>query len=458
MAILLRQSRMSSDFPFSNNAAKRHTKSNFTTYTGLPLLICQEKIMKHLLIPLISLSLLPSLTNASKCDAVFADGSNDVYVLSSTSTVSSDAKKWFCSDAFVETTRKSAGSGGITLPVEGVMLTFGTESETDASYKARKQFCASQAASFDTKDSIFLAKKVASATKVNAWLACHRLNVENAGSVSFTQETVSKGKMIVITAKWNHVNAAPPPVVYELNTIGATCNNVIAAGTELTVEGLTDICKREGDSQVSLVLTTSAGHKTIELAEINCGKMYGKIETVETVATPKWVSDGEKCTTIGTGNHHCKHNCEGEPTRTNYKIDVTVEDGFKLTNPRLNCIAGPCGGWNQVHYATNDGDKRVHGSFDVWSKPTSWRLCADKQKQIYESREVRSAPVSVTYGQNFTVTASKKASGQLMIVTNKLGQSTTYTLGSDPFGTPIRKISQAEDASKFHYTYQVACQ
>ncbi len=89
-----------------------------------------------------------------------------------------------------------------------------------------------------------------------------------------------------------------------------------------------------------------------------------------------------------TSNHHCSSNCSGEPTRTNYRIAVSTDDfnqpklgDRKLLNPKLVCISGPCGAWNQVlNVSVSEDSLKANASFDVWSHPTNWTLTAD----IYE--------------------------------------------------------------------------
>lgn len=96
------------------------------------------------------------------------------------------------------------------------------------------------------------------------------------------------------------------------------------------------------------------------------------------VAQADWVFAYEDSKTITTKDHHCSSNCKGEPTRTPYKIELKVEEGMRVRNPRLKCIVGPCGGWNSIGgvFVQDKGTTAV-GIFDVWSKPTTWILTVD---------------------------------------------------------------------------------
>ena len=101
------------------------------------------------------------------------------------------------------------------------------------------------------------------------------------------------------------------------------------------------------------------------------------------IAKADWVFAYEDSKTIQTGNHHCSSNCRGEPTRTQYKIELKAADGKRVRNPRLKCISGPCGGWNSIGglFVQDMGTKAV-GVFDVWSKPTTWVLTVDIYEEI----------------------------------------------------------------------------
>lgn len=94
-----------------------------------------------------------------------------------------------------------------------------------------------------------------------------------------------------------------------------------------------------------------------------------------------WVFVQIESITITTNNHHCDDDCEGEPTRTGYQIQLAASpapnNGQRLLkDPKLTCVSGPCGGWNQVTQSPFvDGSGVVaKASFDVWSKPTTWKL------------------------------------------------------------------------------------
>ena len=122
----------------------------------------------------------------------------------------------------------------------------------------------------------------------------------------------------------------------------------------------------------------------------------GNATTKISVPRHEWVLVGKLKKTENTLNHHCSQHCDGEPTRSNYKISATVDDfapsfdgDRELRNPAIHCVAGPCGGWLHVYGVTvSETGKSMEGSFDVWSKPTTWELTADVyERQIVDTDE-----------------------------------------------------------------------
>ena len=121
------------------------------------------------------------------------------------------------------------------------------------------------------------------------------------------------------------------------------------------------------------------------------------------VQTFDWVSIGTAKKTKGTGNHACLSNCRGEPTRTNYEINLTVDDyktpspgDRKLKTPDLSCKSGPCGGWNQILDVGLAADgKSAKASFDVWSNPTSWELTAELLEYRVASEKIVEKDIAI---------------------------------------------------------------
>jgi hypothetical protein len=92
-----------------------------------------------------------------------------------------------------------------------------------------------------------------------------------------------------------------------------------------------------------------------------------------------------------TPDRNCEKRCGGEPTRGPNSIDMKVPgiggDSPVAGNQRfippvaLECKAGPCGGWfGAVNTYITDNGTRAVGTWDTWSRPTTWYLSATVQE------------------------------------------------------------------------------
>ncbi|EPX4130577.1 hypothetical protein ACW0FT_003726 [Vibrio alginolyticus] len=82
---------------------------------------------------------------------------------------------------------------------------------------------------------------------------------------------------------------------------------------------------------------------------------------------------------INTKDHHCDSNCKGEPTRTAYRIDYSVNPlEYKIVGASLACDAGASCSYNG-NRKTGFTNNTAFGSFDVWSRPSKWTLTIQRQ-------------------------------------------------------------------------------
>lgn len=173
--------------------------------------------------------------------------------------------------------------------------------------------------------------------------------------------------------------------------------------------------------------------------------------TIETTAFSE-VSSGPRTTTATTGNHHCSSNCSGEPTRTNYRLDLRASPDSVLKNPKLTCIAGPCHGWNSVHFArVEENGKRVVASWDVWTEPTTWQLSADEVKIVEAARFTK----AVSPGGLFTVIS--ETGGPPPEITGKFsnGDVFTFKAGSPLMDSMVEIVSTEVQGDRTIYTFKL---
>jgi hypothetical protein len=171
-----------------------------------------------------------------------------------------------------------------------------------------------------------------------------------------------------------------------------------------------------------------------------------ELETVVLAESPA----GVKSVPRTTDNHHCPVNCEGEPTRTNYRLELLADDGTTLRNPQLRCAGGPCHGWNAILFVRleNEG-RRVHASWDVWAMPTTWELTADQVRTVEVSRFTRKIEV----GTEFTVVALTGAPPPRLTGHFPSGETFSFTAGQPTTNERIRFLDFQVHGPETIYRY-----
>lgn len=401
-----------------------------------------------------------------ECAAVLAGGAQDSIVLQSRHQYASEATDFFCSDKFRSFVENNKGGFGLTLPIEGVPVTFGGDSRSDRAFTQRDTFCAKAERRLAEDASLALAVSVTSKARVDAWLACHGLKSE-LGRLKISDvvkiETLpaADGRFLVLRASWTPVPFSAEPSFVRLHlSSGLTCQPM-APNAKIPTSGLSTLCERTSDDAQTIALEAKANESTLftshSLPARRCGKPYGRYSVVETRERIDWVPAGKKKVTRETGNHHCSRNCDGEPTRTNYRMELTASDGESLANPKLQCIGGPCGGWHHVYFTENDGPRRVHASFDVWSKPTSWLLSADLFKREVRTESESSAQATeLVYGNTFVVPVSVGARSATLLVKTAAGSEAALPVDGQDHGE-LRWIATSKDGQTIRHTYRIAC-
>ena len=155
--------------------------------------------------------------------------------------------------------------------------------------------------------------------------------------------------------------------------------------------------------------------------ELGIRNYEGKATITTKTPVYEWKKIFEVSEVRGTGNHHCESNCRGEPTRKTYKVEVSLppnkgENMRELRNPTRRCQEGPCRAWNKIiETKVVDNGRRAVGSFDVWSRPTTWRLSADVyERRVIAEEEDSSQPRSFSASEPLEITARYTASSIIL--------------------------------------------
>lgn len=153
---------------------------------------------------------------------------------------------------------------------------------------------------------------------------------------------------------------------------------------------------------------------------------------------------------IKTGDHHCSSSCKGEPTRTSYRIDYSVNvDEYVISDAKLKCDAGASCSYMQIH-GVGHTKNTAYGSFDVWSRPSTWTLTVQRQKILsVDGDTVQIDSDQLKSGKAFVVEHDKALYKDIelevnmpfgVLVMDPKSPSNKYfeLLGTSTFGTKIK--------------------
>ena len=186
----------------------------------------------------------------------------------------------------------------------------------------------------------------------------------------------------------------------------------------------------------------------------------GKGKLIYKVQEYGWVKVGVVSRDRPTGEHGCYSDCEGEPTRTNYSVEVSVNDlttpklgNKKLQTPKVSCISGPCG-FSQNHGVRLVGDSKAIASFDVWSNPTTWRISAD----VYQYQVTSEAENYDEYEfkDNSLLVLKIPSNSNNALFEGKHGEDQVFSFNVGDEGKGIFSLASKTTAKEFQtYKYKI---
>jgi hypothetical protein len=377
------------------------------------------------------------------CNDVLVAAYNTLSINSSQSSVSA-AKSWFCSDNFFSDIRDHAAGGKITIPIYGVPVEFGGTYNSQSSLQKREQFCSSSSSYFSNDQALVIFKQVVEKRTIEAWERCMIEKFKAIGNSSIYLEEDISGNEIFVKAKFRITDESSrdirPLVMTCIYTNAIMLKGDWREGNEVPLSGIIQHFRRIDENEpVTIVLTaTRAVSQTLFIRAKEYPFEVGEItatweEPYQGESEPQeiWV---EKV----TGDHHCSSNCKGEPTRTNYTMKLETrdnsgrllssEDGY-LKEPKLNCVDGPCGGWHEIKELRLISQTVAYGSWDVWTRPTKWRLSA---KWVYYTTKYKKGSSSKTLlrrGDQFIIKIPDNARN-VRVYGKTLDGSFDFTLGT----------------------------
>jgi hypothetical protein len=313
------------------------------------------------------------------------------------------AKSWFCSSGFLNLLPNR--STPMSVRLRGQMVRY-TSSPSVDSLEKRNRFC-NGGSSFTLEDSVWLGLQVAPLSAAANWADCHTQAQDLHPAVRVELVENSRDTLFANVGLFGQTSGDTRVAL--VGTLGAlTCPHVqLRNGLELVPDLLkTEKCSTTDEKEDGFLLLRIGSRWAISS---RLRKIYGGFagEGIVELVLPG-ESVGGKTSDHQTGDHHCSSNCGGDPTRTRYIFPLTADPETVLRNPRLQCVSGPCHGWNTVvALETTDQDRMVRAVVDVWSSPTTWRLAADVFRA--NDRDKDGETVILFWGKRFSITAPADA-------------------------------------------------
>lgn len=385
-----------------------------------------SRLWRYLVIAPVLLSSLAVAQTASedKCKDILVGGVRDTISNLDVAHTSQSTKEWFCSARFDKRSSSSSSSTQVTIPIYGKMAKYGSNGSDASASEARANFCRDSTAKFTNDDTSFIHRQIASPLIVTTWSDCMKRRSSGNNLIEFGAASVD-AQTFILTAKFNpSLSGQTPPKIDGLSTPGATCGKIrLVTGASVPVQTVRERCTRVGRGPIVAILHTNYGDFEASLPRYSEGLSAGKVSVAYRFGVVKWAPGALRTDQKETGDHNCSRNCRKEPTRTNYQLTLTASTNERFVDPvALNCIGGPCGGWNEVKLVRHDAESAI-ASWDVWTRPTVWELsvATEVATRVFETR--RSTPTAINFGQAFTVTVPAGASEATLEITGVGGQT-----------------------------------
>jgi len=338
------------------------------------------------------------MLSANVCDDRLTQGTTTFSAISPTT-----AKAWFCSNAFIETFLPTRVAP-FFVRLRGQMVPFESSLPT-TSLEKRRRFCTAGTV-FLAADANWLALQTVAMESVRNWVDC--LSESNELNSEVRSELVEKTQDTLFANVGLHSPTSAVANISLAGTLGSVRCPTVAIKPGLTLEGnslRTEKCSSTNAGDGFLILRIGDRWAIASRFRRYRGSFAGE-------AIVELVLPGQRRESIvsehETGDHHCTSNCNGEPTRTRYVFRRDAPSGRILKHPNLQCISGPCHGWNEVvSVQTDDAQRSVTGTVDVWTNPTRWRLSTESHDS--EDRNMDGESIVLFWGKRFSVVAPSDA-------------------------------------------------
>lgn len=365
-------------------------------------------------------------------------------------------KSWFFSKSFYNEIKGNKLGLSVTVPLEGIPVTFGGDYESNNAWEKREENMNSTNWDFSKISKEIIFTQVATAQSRDVWLQCVKAICGSQNERFHIESTVSDQEVLfTISYNANVIDGAPP--VYESFVCnGLDCSSVTEelkgkpmkkAGEALKVKWL-----NQGVTEGSLVINTSRGSSKIYTVNRNLKLQEGFLAVVKesmgnldnekdlvkigSVSEIKFIPGGsEDYNTVWP----TKFSAAPEQTLRNFQYEC------------LNELSWPCG-WYKIDGEQRNG-REVSVTTRTWGPSMRWKFSYD----IYKARTIlRQDSTSLKIVDNILhVTVPKN--GYFPVITLRLQN------GRDLFFNPQGKLPEgvllsesSADENSYFYSFKIA--
>lgn len=384
------------------------------------------------------------------CDAVLT--TIDAFI-GSTQNYSFDKNvmKFFMSDKFSDWVTSNSFKMPITIPLEGVPVTFSPESNNQSSLKKREQVREFYGESFTGEVSNVFYNVLGQQLVIDAWLQCSLARGRDLGTRKLVGvELQRNGSTVTATLRSTVQALSFKPVIQDVQCDSlpeGTRKSLI--GKELTTDGLVAaVFPWDLSKDLSFALLSTAGAAVAEMVRPVGGEA---LLTTYKLSEYKPVPREEHSQFIDTKLQHCDPNAWGGTWKGEMALVVRPGQKVRLSNLRRPIRYGAenqhlSWPWTWQFDGVNHGGGHPHGLtareavrlfFDHNGGPIGYSIEADVEAKKFEPV---TAKIPFNYGSGFEVFFAKDGPAPDLSVRMQDGYTFTVPVDDDTFDNAYIKF------------------
>ena len=263
---------------------------------------------------------------ADECEAFARYGIYDSRKETTDTDKTSSFRSWFCQSNF--NTSGEANTAGATLGYGTLSLGYDESKEKWSTFKSNYCNDKNYNEQYRNKTNLFVSS--INPTASNNMLACFLRSGLHARLMPGAGESV-----FYLQMRMNPSGIVNKAVVSNISVSGATCDELIKKGYEVTAAGVEQLCKRTGKQAVDIAITTSEniiwdspkGYKKVEESPILPTKKQINIQAKDFTSGTNVATD--QCV-VGPGTLANASPCNSVENSAEYKFQVKAPGNYQL--------------------------------------------------------------------------------------------------------------------------------